>query len=48
MKSKLNPVFIIIGLFLFKVGIVDNLRFGNNNSGVRNVASVDITKQSIR
>ena len=48
MKSKLSPVFIIIGLFLFKVGIVDNLRFGKNNSNERQVASVDITKQSIR
>lgn len=48
MNSKLNPVFIIIALFLFKVGIIDNLRFGNNNSGQRHIASVDLTKQSIR
>ncbi|MBC7713867.1 MAG: hypothetical protein H7177_11040 [Rhizobacter sp.] len=48
MKSKVNPVFIIIALFLFKVGIVDNIRFHKNNSGERNIASVDVTKQSIR
>lgn len=48
MKSKLNPVYIIIGLFLFKVGIIDNFRFNNNNSGERRMASVDLTKKSIR
>lgn len=48
MKSKLNPVYIIIGLFLFKVGVIDNIRFPQNNSGQRTVASVDLTKRSIR
>ncbi|MGZ3788625.1 MAG: hypothetical protein ACXVLQ_08890 [Bacteriovorax sp.] len=33
MKSKLNPVFIIVGLFLFKVGIVDNFRNMGHNNG---------------
>ncbi|MBY0413589.1 MAG: hypothetical protein K2Q18_05465 [Bdellovibrionales bacterium] len=48
MKSKLNPVYIIIGLFLFKVGIIDNIRFHQNNGGARSVASVDLTRQAIR
>lgn len=48
MKSKLNPVYIIIGLFLFKVGVIDHFRFNNNNGEMRKVASVDLTKQSIR
>jgi hypothetical protein len=48
MKSKLNPLFIILGFFLFKVGVVDNIRFNKNNSGERQIARVDITKQSIR
>lgn len=48
MKSKLNPVYIIIGLFLFKVGVIDNIRFPQNNSGQRTVASVDLTKRAIR
>lgn len=26
MKSKLNPIFIIVGLFLFKVVLIDNVR----------------------
>jgi len=31
MKPKLHPIFIIVGLFLFKVGIVDNMRhFGHS------------------
>jgi hypothetical protein len=48
MESKLNPVFIIIGLFLFKVGIIDNLRFQNNNSGQKREAFVDPTKMGTR
>jgi hypothetical protein len=49
MKSKLDPVYIIIALFLFKVGIIDGLRFNGNNSGEqRTIASVDLTKKSIR
>lgn len=49
MKSKLNPLYIIIGLFLFKVGIIDNLRFhATNNANERRVASVDLTRKAIR
>ena len=48
MESKLNPVFIIIGLFLFKVGIIDNLRFQNNNSGQTPVVTVNQSKMGIR
>jgi hypothetical protein len=49
MKSKLHPIYIIIALFLFKVGIIDGIRFhGSNNGGERRVASIDLTKQSIR
>jgi hypothetical protein len=49
MKSKLNPVYVIIALFLFKVGIIDNIRFHNQNNGAeRSVASVDVTRQAIR
>jgi hypothetical protein len=34
MKSKLNPIYLILGLFLFKVGVIDNFRnFGHHNSG---------------
>jgi hypothetical protein len=49
MKTKLNPVYIIIALFLFKVGIIDNLRFhASNDASERRVASVDLTRKSIR
>jgi len=41
MKPKLHPIFIIVGLFLFKVGIVDNMRnFGHtDHAQARYVAS---------
>ncbi|MFA6237506.1 MAG: hypothetical protein WC635_09290 [Bacteriovorax sp.] len=34
MKSKLNPIYIIVGLFLFKVALLDNVRnIGFGHSG---------------
>jgi hypothetical protein len=39
MKSKLHPVYIIVGLFLFKVGIIDNFRNFGHHSNARYVAS---------
>jgi hypothetical protein len=52
MKPKLNPLFLIIGLFLFKVGIVDNLRFTHSNSeapkGERRIASIEDSRRAIR
>jgi hypothetical protein len=41
MKSKLNPVFIIVGLFLFKVAFIDNIRFlgHTKSSNYRELAS---------
>lgn len=50
MKSKLNPVFLILGLFLFKMVVLDNYRFNSNNNS-SNVASKpkkDITLAAIR
>lgn len=50
MNSKLNPVYIIIGLFLFKVGIIDNFRFHNKNNsgGERRMASIDPMSRGTR
>ena len=39
MKSKLNPVFIIVGLFLFKVGVVDSFRNMGHHNNSRSLAS---------
>lgn len=51
MKSKLNPVFLILGLFLFKMVVLDNFRFKGNNSEDTMVASKpkkDVTLAAIR
>ncbi|TDP51814.1 hypothetical protein C8D79_3261 [Bacteriovorax stolpii] len=49
MKPKLHPVYIIIGLFLFKVGIIDNFRFhGNNSNAERRVASIEESRKASR
>lgn len=39
MKPKLHPIYIIVGLFLFKVGIVDNMRNIGHHHPDRYVAS---------
>ncbi len=39
MKPKLHPVYIIVGLFLFKVGIIDNFRNFNHHTADRYLAS---------
>jgi hypothetical protein len=33
MNLKLTPVFIILGLFIFKVGVLDNFRNYGHHSG---------------
>lgn len=49
MKPKLHPIYIIVGLFLFKVGIVDNMRhFGHQTHNGRYVASEAPTSNALR
>ena len=50
MKPKLHPIFIIVGLFLFKVGIVDNMRhFGHSeHAQARYVASEAPTSNALK
>lgn len=47
MKSKLNPIYIIVVLFLFKVGIIDNFRNMGHHNNSRYVSS-EATHQSLR
>ncbi len=39
MKRKFHPIYIILGLFLFKVGILDNVRNIGHHSNGRYVSS---------
>ncbi|MDO9182112.1 MAG: hypothetical protein Q7U04_06875 [Bacteriovorax sp.] len=39
MKSKLNPIYLIVGLFLFKVGVIDNFRNMGHHQNDRIIAS---------
>ena len=52
MKPKLNPLILILGLFLFKVGIVDNIRFassnGDNIEADHRVASLEGSRKAAR
>jgi len=39
MKPKFHPIYVIVGLFLFKVGIIDNFRNIAHQSSNRYLAS---------
>ncbi len=50
MNPKLNPLLLILGLFLFKVGIIDNLRFASANGDKvqtdRRIASIEDSRKA--
>lgn len=48
MSLKHNIVFIILGLFLFKIGILDQARNYHHHSAERNVASTHSYGKGIR
>lgn len=48
MKSKLNPIYLILGLFLFKVVIIDNFRNSGQQAQARTIATYSSANNQAR